>query len=148
MQNAKATIVVDGTKYIREDLAPIDNRPITERVKSYEDACAVLGIHPTELNISVAGYGDGLSESIKAYGKLIVIAQALNEGWTPDWGNNNEYKYYPWFKANPSGSGLSYRDFAFWNTVSFVPARLCFKTAELAEYAGKQFIDLYTDYIK
>lgn len=146
MQKAKATIVVDGTKYIREDLAPVDNRPITERVKSYEDACAVLGIHPTELNISVAGYGDGLSESIKAYGKLIVIAQALNEGWTPDWTNSNEYKYYPWFKA--SGSGLSYCGCGSWFTFSAVPARLCFKSAELAKYAGTQFIDLYTEYIK
>jgi hypothetical protein len=45
-----------------------------------------------------------------------------------------------------SGSGLSYDVYDYWRAVASVGSRLCFKSRELAEYAGKQFIDIYTDF--
>ncbi|HMQ98226.1 MAG TPA: hypothetical protein PKE39_04315 [Ignavibacteria bacterium] len=139
------TIVVNGVMYVRQDTIAVDNRPIAERVKSYEDACLVLGIEPAaslpDVNTIL-----GESKSITAFAKLIVITRALNEGWSPNWNDGSEYKYYPWFKMNNSGSGLSYDVFGLWYTYSGVPARLCFKSFELAEYAGNQFIELYTEY--
>lgn len=55
-----------------------------------------------------------------------------------------------WFKvvpndAKPSGFGLAYYDFGNWASTTNVGSRLCFKSVEQAEYAGKQFIDLYED---
>ncbi len=110
---------------------------ITERVKSYEDACRELGIRPLDF--------DGYDEADEiAYIKLKTIAKALNEGWKPNWTNSNEYKYYPWFDLS-SGSSRSYyyRDFAS----SAVGSRLCFRSKELAIYAGKQFIEIYKDFM-
>ncbi len=145
MQESKATINVDGIEYIRKDLAPVDNRPVTERIKTYEDAYCALG-SPAFISLDDT-FQDDRAKSIIAYSKLLVIAEALNEGWKPDWTNSSEYKYYPWFKKNTSGSGLSCFGYASWCARSFVPARLCFKSSELAEYAGKQFIDLYSEYM-
>ena len=59
-------------------------RKITDRVKSYEDACAILGIDP---HTSMPDTSDCPKEDRKAYvafHKLVVITRALNEGWRPD----------------------------------------------------------------
>lgn len=117
-------------------------KDITERVKSFEEACSILNLAVAD----VLGMYD--TPDVAAYKKLKVIAQALNEGWKPDWLNSEEYKYYPWFKANASGSGLSYYDFVIWYSDSSVPACLCYRTKELAEYAGKQFEDIYSIFLK
>lgn len=121
------------------------NVPITERVKTFEDACNVLGMNKIELGMS------GLNEdeiSIVAYAKLIIIARALNEGWLPDWSNSSQYKYIPWFKHNAaSGFGLSVDGYGYWCAATDVGSRLCFKSSELATYAGKQFEALYNEFL-
>ena len=68
---------------------------ITDRVKTYADACAVLGIKETLPD--VGGLRPKDRPSVTAYYKLIVIAQALNEGWEPDWTNKDQPKWFPWF---------------------------------------------------
>jgi hypothetical protein len=121
-----------------------------KKIKTFEDACKALKIDPTKVpDFSNAPLA--LQAALIAHYKLVIIAQALNKGWTPDWNNYNEYKYYPWFwmektQGNLEGfacSGVGY-DCAY----SSVGSRLCFKTREIAEYAGKQFIDLYKAYMK
>ena len=112
---------------------------ITDRVKSFEDACTVLGVRP----VDVLNASDNTDDA--AYKKLKVIAKALNEDWTPNWKDGDEYKYYPWFDLS-SGSGLSFFTVVGRYTISTVGSRLCFKSRELAEYAGKQFIDIYTSF--
>ena len=87
-----------------------DYEEITDRVKTYEDACKVLGVEPiNEQNAKAQGFR---SDEI-ARRKLETIAAALNEGWKPDWNNTDQYKYYPYFyiqeNAKGKGSaGLSY----------------------------------------
>lgn len=87
-----------------------DYEEITDRVKTYEDACKVLGVEPiNEQNAKAQGFR---SDEI-ARRKLETIAAALNEGWNPDWNNTDQYKYYPYFyiqkNAKGKGSaGLSY----------------------------------------
>lgn len=110
------------------------NQNITDRVKSYEDAAIITGK-------TVSFSGDSKDE--KAYKMLKTITEALNEGWTPDWSNSNQPKYYPYFKMSPFGfCGTVY---VWARSDSPVGSRLCFKTAALAEYAGKQFESIYKD---
>lgn len=120
---------------------------ITDRVKTFKDACEAIGVIPAD---DVAAYGvppilKKDVASLQAYPKLIIIARALNEGWEPDFNNSSEYKYYPWFKN--SGSGFSYHGYVYSFTFTCVGARLCFKTSELAKYAGAQFESIYNDYL-
>ncbi len=121
------------------------SQKITDRVKTFEDSCNVLGI---EHVVKVDTIGLPKDEiSIIAYAKLIIIARALNEGWTPDWGNRNQYKYFPWFEMNQAGSGFSRSYYDNWYSDAGVGSRLCYKSEELASYAGKQFQDIYEDFL-
>lgn len=119
---------------------------IMERIKTYEDACDELGVEPIEY---IQVYRGGLTErDIKAqlaFAQIIIIARALNEGWEPDWANSNQYKYYPWLEYK-AGFGFSDSDFGDSYTGTGVGSRLCLKSRELAEYAGKQFNKEYNEF--
>lgn len=89
-----------------------DYEEITDRVKTYEDACKVLGVEPiNEQNAKAQGFR---SDEI-ARRKLETIAAALNEGWKPDWNNTDQYKYYPYFyiQENAKGKGSAGLSCAF-----------------------------------
>lgn len=121
---------------------------IMDRVKTFDDACEVLGIAPSMVSVKLGGAIPQLSQdtdSIAAYFMLIIIARALNEGWTPDWSNSSEYKYYPFFNFT-AGVGFSNADCDDWSSNSTVGSRLCFKSRELALYAGKQFETIYNQF--
>lgn len=126
----------------------IFQKEITDRVKTYQDAwreLALQGHDPVRLPFPDPKTSD--EKAANAFIKLTIIARVLNEGWAPDWTNGNQPKYYPWFKINPSGSGLSFYDTGYWCTFTTTASRLCYKSRELAAYAGKQFEDLYNEYL-
>lgn len=125
-----------------KQVALYDN--ITDRVKSFEDACQVLGI---STNVpEVKGLPRKHQKAIIANYKLIVIAEALNEGWKPNWQDSDEYKYYPWFDmSNPAGVGYSDTANTASNTYAHFGSRLCLKNRELAIYFGQTFTDLFND---
>ena len=112
---------------------------ITDRVKTADDAFKIKGISISSI------INDNDTPDEIAYKILKVIIEVLNEGWVPDWKNDNQYKYYPWFDMS-SGSGLSCLVYGHRHSHSDVGSRLCFKSRELAEYAGKQFNKEYTDF--
>lgn len=80
-----------------------DNRPITERIKTFDDACKALG----EDHLYVQMFRDIFNKSEKAganansdvvaYLKLRIITAALNEGWEPKF-TTDEWRWYPWFR--------------------------------------------------
>ena len=120
---------------------------ITDRVKSYTDACNVLGIEPmNEQDMKARGYRpDEIARR-----KLETITEALNEGWKPDWNNTDEYKYYPYFyiKENAKAQGTAglagaYSNCAATFTNALIGSRLCFKTEAMSDYAGRTFTELY-----
>ena len=153
-----------------------DNRPVTERVKTFEDACNALGDeHPlvTQYRLTAAAYkGDPMTEDFIAYLKLRIIVAALNEGWEPKF-EKGEYRYYPWFylytkeqydelddeekgrcvlrsgnfaNAHFGFVGVSANNGASSSHTSS-GSRLAFRTRELAAYAGKQFTEEWADFM-
>lgn len=152
------------------DETPKDNRPVTERVKTFEDAVRELGEeHPL---VKEWHLGDGLSADLEAYLKLRIIVAALNEGWKPKF-TTDEYRYFPWFVlyTEEEYNNLSDDDksrvvlrsdygsgayggvacvgavFGSSGTYSSYGSRLAFKNSDLAKYAGKQFIEIYADFV-
>lgn len=153
-----------------------DLRPVTERVKTFEDAIAELGEDNNLVmmfkHFEAEGFAAG-SEDLIAYLKLRIIAAALNEGWTPQF-TGNEYRYYPWFDlygeqewyklsedtkrqrgvlfggdasyGADAGFVFAHSSYAPSNTNAYFGSRLCFKNRELAIYAGKQFASLWLDF--
>lgn len=150
--------------------------PATERVKTYEDAVWELGNdHPLVEAASSAEWRFTNSEDkdIIAYLKLRVIVAALNDGWKPQF-VPGELRWYPWYEliskdeydamsedekqerrcvgrssnnANAYG-GLVYSNANFASSDSYasVGSRLAFKSEALAEYAGKQFAELFANF--
>jgi len=133
-----------------------DYEDIRERVKSYVDACHVLGISDLEEPEVIADGGLMRSDEI-ARRKLEVITEALNEGWRPDWNNTNQYKYFPYFRILPgqgkdpdgkpdgayAGLAIASTNNAASDTYANFGSRLCFRDPEIAAYAGDTFRDLY-----
>ncbi|MEZ7528619.1 MULTISPECIES: hypothetical protein [Cloacibacterium] len=118
---------------------------IKDKVKSFEDACKVLDITPSVP--VVTGIHEKYQKPLIANYQLMVIAEALNEGWTPDWSNGEWDKWYPWFNMDNSSSAgrFSFDGADSRNSYSCVGSRLCFKSEELADYAGTQFLELYRE---
>lgn len=162
-------------KWVDGVLTLVDEKPqdIKERVKTFDDAVAILG-NDNQAVIDYYAIADKTcTEDILAFAKLRVIAEALNEGWKPKF-DGDEYRYYPWFyiytkeeyeeldedkkkacrvvgrSVNYShaigGLVYAYADFASPVSYSYNGSRLAFKTRELGEYCGKQFIDIWCDY--
>ena len=74
-----------------------DVRPITERVKTFEDACKELGEdHKLVQQFKAIQKAIAEDKEATAYFKLGIITAALNEGWEPDITNYDEYRYYPY----------------------------------------------------
>jgi hypothetical protein len=109
-------------------------------IKSFEDACEELGISMAITN--------GLETSDEvAYKILKVIVKAINQGWTPDWSNTAQRKWYPWFQVSSSGFGFSGSGYVCDLTYAVVGSRLCFETEEKSDYAAKQFIEIYKTFL-
>lgn len=119
---------------------------ITKKIKSYEDACKVLGLNP-ENQPCVDSVSEKDRNSIIAYHKLIVIVRALNEGWEADFSNHDQYKYWNWLWVDTAGFVFAATSLTATPAYAYFGSRLCFKNRKLAEYAITQFKSLYEEYL-
>lgn len=120
------------------------NQKITDRIKNMIDVVEEYERLYGKVSLPMNGR-DKQEKSINAFYQIQIISAVLNEGWVPNFNNSSEYKYYPWFEKKASG----------W--VFYVCGCVCgysgvgsgavYKTSELAEYVGKQFLDIYQDYL-
>ena len=148
--------------------------PITERIKTFDDAVRELGEdHPHVKAYRACSEAPDSPENdrdLLAYLKIRIVVTALNEGWEPQF-VEDEYRYAPWFdlytqeeidkmdeeqrgrvlgRSNSyadAGAGVAFSvtDYASSYSSTSDGGRLCFKTRELAEYAGQTFIQLWAD---
>lgn len=166
---------VDGFLKLVDNEEAKEKKPVTERVKTFDDACKELGIDAEAIQQQWQDAGITMLDEV-AYQKLRIITAALNEGWEPEF-KEDEYRYYPYcilytkaeieqkddewkdeynlqlwvgggysyFGAN---CGLAYADsFNAWSSaLATFSARLAHKTEELAIYSGKQFTELWANY--
>lgn len=142
-------------EWVNGILMMVDEKPksIMDRVKSFGDAIEAVGTENPKVvdYFRMLSLGD-ISKDVIAYMKLRVIAEALNGR---DKYNSEKYMYYfPWFEAYESGRGFIYKGAVYVNpdkSIStkgaYYSLRISFRNKELAEYAGKQFIDIWKDFI-
>jgi len=119
---------------------------ITDRIKTWDDVCEELDIDDTILPYKCPKNKQQISAN--AFIKIQYISQVLNEGWEPNFKNTNEYKYYPYFQYKSSHGG----GFVFYCSYDhYVCGGLGFgfyyKTRELSDYAGNQFLEIYKEYL-
>lgn len=112
-------------------------------IKTFNDACLAVGITESDFHEK----NKNLDADTYAYEQLKVISKALNGGDHMDYTDEDVYKYYPWFNAVGSSAGFSCRAYNCAYSYSRVGSRLTYKSREIAEYAGNQFLDIYNKYI-
>lgn len=145
-------------------------KDIMERVKTFEDACHELGIEPDKWLQDKAELG--FEPDVIAYMKLRIICKALNEGWEPQF-TEDEWRYYPWFtlwtedelseksdewktdrhlistgeyQTDYAGLVCAHSHYAPSDANAAIGSRLCLKSDTLAVYCGKQFINIWADF--
>ena len=152
---------------------------IMDRVKTFEDAMNELGsehklVTLYESFMKDIPEKDDFDNDVASYLKLRIVVAALNEGWEPQF-TEDEYRWYPYFylytkeeynrlnedekkkcrvvgrshnSAYVSGGvAYAYANYAWSYSYSIFGCRLALKSEELAEYCGKQFIDIWMDYL-
>lgn len=116
-------------------------KDVTERIKTVADILEDNNITQEQLDKIFANAPEHFKHQFIAE----LLCKSLNEGWIPNWEDSSESKYYPWFKMG--SSGFRFYGCVSWDAHSFVGSRLCFKSRKLAEYAGKQFEDVYKQFM-
>lgn len=145
-------------------------KDVRKRIKTFEDACHEIGIDAEAWNRDKISLG--LEPDVLAFLKLRIIVKALNEGWEPRF-TEDECRYYPWFILytgeeynkldEEEKSRVVYRSFYYAVALGGVSCgyasydssyayasigvRLAFKTSELAAYCGRQFLDIWADFV-
>ena len=145
-------------------------KDVRKRIKTFEDACHEIGIDAEAWNRDKISLG--LEPDVLAFLKLRIIVKALNEGWEPRF-TEDECRYYPWFilytgeeynkldeeeksrvvyrsynnAAAFGGVSCANASFDSSSTFAYIGVRLAFKTSELAAYCGRQFLDIWADFV-
>jgi len=112
-------------------------------IKTFADACEECGTTEEEFNERFASLG--LDADTINYEKAKIVVKAINQGWTPDWSNSNQYKYWPYFNLS-SGFGFSDSICYYADTHTTVGSRLCTDTSEKAMYIAEKFQAEYQEY--
>ena len=160
---------IDGILTLVDDVP----KSITERIKTYEDAWKELGYKEDPLAYDDDPIINEDDKDIIAYKKLRIIVLALNEGWKPQFAKD-EYRWYSYFRlytqeeidempegeksqlytwggsannGSYSGLGFVFSFFGFSFATTNYGSRLALKSEELATYCGKQFIDIWKEFI-
>lgn len=140
-------------------LEEADSKDVNEVITDFESARKALGIKPNVgLYVVKRKHSEDVArlvtdinpkhiEALIALNKLFTIAQAWNkeDGFVPDFSDENQEKWFPWFKYDKDVARFVY---AYMNNSPTTAratfgSRLCFKTPKRAEQFGKQFSDLY-----
>lgn len=95
---ADSTCKVLEALYPDVDFTPKDNRPVEERIKTFDDALEELDAeHPLVKNyLQWCDFMEDNDPNLRAFLQLRIITAALNEGWEPQF-SEDEYRCYPWF---------------------------------------------------
>lgn len=173
-ESVKETIYALFPDIKEEEAQRAANRPVTERIKTFEDALNELGEqHAFVAAYRIASQSDAFGVDGMAYLKLRIIIAALNEGWQPKF-TEDEWRYYPWFTlwteeeleqksedwkkdrhlieigekyvSDYAGFAYAYSGYAPSSAFASFGSRLCLKSDTLATYCGKQFIELWADF--
>lgn len=118
-----------------------EKNEVTERIKTFEDAQRETGA-PDTPDFNEAP--EEVREFFKAIYQAAVITKALVGNWKPDWNDSSQRKWFPWFRMSSGGFVFCGTAYDYSNALAGVASRLCFPTDEMAEYAGRQFTDVYS----
>lgn len=120
-----------------------------QKIKTFKSACKSKGLDADKLLATWKKNGDTIDEI--AYKMLKIFISAINGDWVPDFGNEDQNKWYVWYwverkKGKGAGFRVSYTDTNWTYTYTNVGSRLCYETQEQARHGAKYAEKMYLDY--
>lgn len=109
-------------------------------LKLYTEFCTENNL---EVNLPYSEPANEDEMNTNAFVMVKNIKLVGNKGEIPNPLDGDQWKYYPWFGPNTSGSGLSYLVFVRWFTLSSVPARLCSLDSDNVEPDANKYQPIY-----
>lgn len=150
--------------FVLEEVECKEANELNEVITDFESARKVLDLKPnnglTVLKMPFSGNAINLAdvkrlvndinpshiEVLIALNKLMTIADAWNkeDGFVPDFSNDNQMKYFPYYVYDKSvAKFISDGVTATVTCDALCSNRVCFKSKERAKQFGEQFIDLF-----
>lgn len=123
-----------------------------QEISSYTGACEYLGLSEEVKDFDKLFVRNKKhTTALRALSKLFTIAEAWNkeDGFVPDFSNEEQRKYFPWFEYNKRSAGFVCAN-THWTATTEnagVGSQLCFATRERALDFGKKFESLYNDFL-
>lgn len=116
-----------------------------EIINDFQDAYNSLGESDEEVKLYNSMKSMNLPKSMMAYQRLVIFTKALNDGWSSNFKNRSQYKYWNYFYVSTEGVfSPIHVDYDTYNMR--VPSALYFKTEELARHCVKIALNDYKDY--
>lgn len=115
-------------------------------IKTVEDAMKKCNCSTDQI-LNTDNIPEKFKKSIMSGFLLMIVFNAINDGWEPDFSNQNQYKYFPWPWILSSGFGFGGSNCSCSLAHSAVGSRLCTNTSEKAIYILKQFDDLWKSWL-
>jgi hypothetical protein len=134
----------DKQKKLIKKYFKLENLDVLSKIKDFKD---ILKLSNKTLK-DILPYQKPTTENqvkINALAKIQLIEEIVNEGWTPNWSNSNEYKYYIWFEFKKSVGWVVYGSYDFcsdcYGGVSF------YKNKKVSDFVSKTFLKEYKEFL-
>lgn len=121
-----------------------DFRSITTVEKAFEKC----GYDPKAMP-DLSGLPEQIRNALLSAYLLMVVFEAINDGWQPDFTDSSQVRYFPWLGVSRSGLGFSHSscDYVYDHTNAHVGSRLCTDSSAKALFILDQFQDLWKTWL-
>lgn len=135
-------------KIIQQKIAQLKKKKflivdIRERVQTFDDILRISGRKIEDI-ILFPEPKNKTQLSTNAGEKIKLISEVYNEGFIFNWDDSNQYKYIPYFERK--GSVWVFR-YSYWATDAYCGAGFWYASSDLAEDAGRKFIEIYREWL-
>ncbi len=107
---------------------------------TYSKVCKKLGEEELTINDFKFLHEDDRAK-ILAKAQIAQLERFFNQGWVPNWKDQSESKYYPYFEYK-AGHGWVFDAYYFHCYYSYGEVAF-YKDAKTAEFVGKTFLSIY-----
>lgn len=134
------------------ELDELETVDVSERIINYDEARKRLNfkdVKASDITQLINEINPRHIKALIALNRLFTIAEAWNkeDGFVPDFGNNNQIKHYPYFGYELGAERLEFIGSA--EEVTTIKANigslLCFQTSKRARKFGEMFWELYNE---
>ena len=124
----------------KKNTEKFDFRSITTVEKAFEKCGYDYKAMP-----DLSGLPEQIRTALMSAYLLMVVFEAINDGWQPDFTDSNQVRYFPWPDVSRSGLGFSdsYYGYAYGHAYARVGSRLCTDSSAKALFILDQFQDLW-----